>query len=67
MPFSLAMIIAVSGIVFIVIAVMFALCEACQNSENSLFSLEELLNLKSTQRLRNNYCKRETETASFGL
>ena len=40
-PFHLALMMAVSGIVFIVIPAIFALYEACQNPENSPLSLEE--------------------------
>lgn len=51
-PFSLAMIMAVSGVVFAVIVVMFIFYEAGQNSEDSPFALE-LSNLGNTQGHRN--------------
>lgn len=66
-PFSLAMIMAVSGTVFVVIAAMFALYEACQSSEDSPCSLEGLSNFRITQRLSYNYCETEAETAGTGL
>lgn len=52
-PFRLAMMMAISGTVSIVIPAIFALSEACQNPENSPLSLEELSNLRNPQKLRN--------------
>lgn len=51
-PFPLAMMMAVSGIVFIVITSIFAWYEAHQNSENSPFSLQNDQTLETPRDLK---------------